>query len=213
MAFNHAPGPSGDASIPHLDVPVTLALLASNSLHPDIYSPVGTLIIPFYRRIVRNGYIIVIGIELLTAMLIKWAVGPAPTRITLPGSTNQAVPDMYAFNQTYRLPSSTNATVSSATRPASNRNYGKTNLFSNSKQQELAAEEAFQSPLIPTRGLTINLALSAPAHSVHNIAGIAYNFELKSVEKAPGYLIPLILVFLYFVLQPFYRSHEETRHS
>ncbi|UWG97840.1 hypothetical protein LPY66_03215 [Dehalobacter sp. DCM] len=190
--------PGSDSFAINTSVPFTFSLLISNSLHPDIYSPVGTLIIPLYRPLVPYGYYILIGIELLTAMLFKWSSAHSGSyRYSLSNST--AFPDLTAINQYINTAS-----------PRQILGGEDLSVGQFSPQAGRALEqEIFQTPLIPSEGLTINLALAAPVRAIRSMASTAFTFKLKAIDNAPGYLIPFILVILYFLTGPYFKAKAE----
>lgn len=189
--------PDNDSIPPalHTPVPFTFSMLISNSLHPDIYSPVGSLIIPFYRPLIPYGYYVIVGIELLTGMLLKWsAVHNGRYRYIV--SNNPALPDINALNQSF------NNTLS-------NGEDSRILLFGSPQADRTLTQEIFQTPLIPTEGMTINIVLSAPVRAIQSVASTAYAFKLKSIDNAPGYLVPVILLILYFLLGPYFKAKAE----
>ncbi|NLL51736.1 MAG: hypothetical protein GX248_03420 [Peptococcaceae bacterium] len=88
-------------SFPPYSLPFTVSLLISGSLFFDIYSPASTLIIPFIRKNVPFGYFIIILMEFITALMVKWSSAPYSYSI-LPGPWNTAIPSLEDLRGIYR---------------------------------------------------------------------------------------------------------------
>jgi hypothetical protein len=159
------------------------------------------LIIPFYRPLVPYGYYIIVGIELLTAMLFKWSsVHTGSYQYIL--SNNPALPDINALNQSFNNASPRQTIV--------NVEDSRIWRFGKHQADRTLAQESFQTPLIPTEGLTINLTLSAPVHAIPSVASTAFALKLKSFDNTPGYIVPVILIILYFLLGPYFKAQAES---
>lgn len=159
------------------EVPFSVSILLSNALHPNTSSPAGTLIIPLIRILIPHGYFIIIGLELATAFFAKWSTIPTSIYGTLPGGYCQSLPDINAFRQVYSSPPVV---------PRQARN----GLLS----------EIFQTPILPSKGMSVSVSLSAPFTSIQSRTTTLYAFELFNLKQIPGYAVPLASLILYIIL-------------
>lgn len=183
---------------PPYSVPFTVALLISEGLFLNNYSPVSSLIIPFIRADIPYGYMIIIIMEFITALLVKMSYGPAYS--ILSQNTNTAVPDMSAIRQIY----SSASAGQTASGQSGRRQPGKVSAQSTDTTTAAPNEET---PLFP-KGLTFNISFSAPFSSPNSKTSTLYAVELKEIKNVPGYVLPLASLILYFVLQPYFRARD-----
>ncbi|NLO96492.1 MAG: hypothetical protein GX091_00185 [Peptococcaceae bacterium] len=94
---------AADNSFPPYSVPFTVSLLISGSLFNDNNSPASSLIIPLLRREIPFGYFIIILLDFITALVVKWSYLPYSYSI-LPGSWNTALPSLQEIRGIYRAP-------------------------------------------------------------------------------------------------------------
>ena len=171
-----------DSSPPYI-VPFTVSILASQSIFLDqFYSPAATLIIPVLRINVPYGYLLLIMIQFITALLVKWAY--APLSFSLPGSC--ALPDYQALKQIY-----------SSFPQQKNGMNARTLRLNNSSQ---TTEES--TPIFP-EGIAINLSFLSPFSAPASRASTIYALKLTLIKDTPGYIIPVITLIIYFLLKPF----------
>ncbi|MGI6451714.1 MAG: hypothetical protein ACOX3R_16065 [Desulfitobacteriia bacterium] len=170
-------------SSPHT-VPFFVSLLISESFFSHVNSPAATIIIPFFKKDIPYAYFIIIILELITAMLIKWYYGPYYS--ILSPSLSTALPDLNVMRQTYT--------------------YGQT-LPWRRRQNQQQPEES--SPLLPL-GMSFNLSFSSPFTAPTSKTATLYTIQLKEIKNVPGYLVPLAALILYFVLEPLFKAKEST---
>lgn len=174
-----------DSSPPYI-VPFTVSILASQSIFlNNFYSPAATLIIPVLRINIPYGYLLIIMIQFITALLVKWAY--APLLFPLPGGS--AIPDYQALKQIYSSFPQQKNEMNARTLPLNNS--GRTT-------------EEF-TPIFPD-GLTINLSLLSPFSSPTGRATTLYAIKLTLIKNTPGYIIPVITLIIYFLLKPFFKN-------
>jgi len=87
---------------PSYSVPFTFSLFIVEDLSSASFTPSASLFIPIIRVTIPFGYFIIIGMNLLQALLVKWA-SPASYSL-LSGNINTALPDMDSVRQIYSLP-------------------------------------------------------------------------------------------------------------
>lgn len=189
--------PIDDSSPPYV-VPFTVSILASQSLFLDqYYSPAATLIIPFIRKDIPFGYILIIFMQAVTALLVKWAFAPSPLYKPLLGNY-QALPDFHALQQISALPQSPNAIK----RPQRLLNLNNNNNNNND-------DEVPSTPLLP-EGITINLSFLAPFSAPTSRAASLFSIKLTLIKSNRGYLISVITLIIYFVIKPFLKKNNNT---
>ncbi len=189
-----------DDSSPPFVVPVTVSILASQSLFlRELYSPASSLIIPFYRIDIPYGYIFVIFMQAVTALLVKWAYTPSPLYRPLLGNY-QSLPDFEALKK-----------ISLMTQPQGNTrlNLGtkRTNrtlsLNNGSNQDEFPS-----GPLLP-EGIAISLSFISPFSNPTTRASNLLSLKLTLIKTNRGYIISLLTLIIYFVVKPFLRNKKD----
>lgn len=181
----------GDESSPPYVVPLTVSILASQSIFlGEFYSPVATLIIPIVREKVPYAYLLIIMMQAVTALLVKWAYAPTPLYKPLLGNY-QALPDLKSLQQISSFPPSPNAIKRTTT------------LQNNNNRNEGVPS----TPLLP-EGIAINLSFLSPFSAPTSRAASLFAIKLTLIRDAPGYIISLITLIIYFVLKPFVEKNK-----
>jgi len=185
--------PTGQSSIP-----LTLSILLSESLFMTRYSPASTLILPFYKFNLPYGYLFILGIELATALFVKWSATPTPHTSSLRNNLNQALPDMASVRKIYNLPPSQQMWTDNV--PP-----GKVSTFSVSPTSRRQPMD--HTPLFP-KGMTINVSISSPFSEPNGKAATLYTVELLEIKRVPGYMVAIFTLFLYWFLAPSQKPRE-----
>ncbi|AHF10876.1 MULTISPECIES: hypothetical protein [Dehalobacter] len=180
---------SAEMFLPLTPIPLTFALFLTDSLFPqNRYSPTGALLIPLKILNIPLSYLIIIALGLATSLLAKWS--SAFSGVSALSQYQQAYPDIRLFLDGLPSSSQTNAAG------AGGNNTG--------NQQEP------DTPLEP-RGLAFNLALIAPYSRVPQSIGtkfvLIYGIEMFEIKKLPKTFIPLLILFIYFLLYPKYKNN------
>ncbi|AFV03676.1 MULTISPECIES: hypothetical protein [unclassified Dehalobacter] len=173
---------------PLTPIPLTLALFLTDSLFPqNSYSPAGALLIPLKILNIPLSYLTVIALGLATSLLAKWS--SAFSGIPALSQYQQAYPDIRLFLN--GLPLS----------PQSNDAGAGGNDTGNQQEPE--------TPLEP-KGLAFNLALITPYSGVPQSTGtkfvLIYGIEIFEIKKLPKTIIPLLILFIYFLFYPKYKN-------
>ncbi|MCM1566494.1 MAG: hypothetical protein WHF31_14390 [Candidatus Dehalobacter alkaniphilus] len=183
--------PSSAEMFPPLTpIPLTLTLFLTDSLFPQSsYSPTGALLIPLKILNIPLSYLTVIALGLATSLLAKWS--SAFSGISAFSQYQQAYPDITLFLDGLPSSSQTNAAGAGG------------NYTGNQQEPE--------TPLEP-KGLAFNLALVAPYSGVPQSIGtkfvLIYGIEIFEIKKLPKTFIPLLILFIYFLLYPKYRNDQ-----
>ncbi|WP_368293229.1 hypothetical protein [Dehalobacter sp. TBBPA1] len=172
---------------PLTPIPLTFALFLTDSLFPqNRYSPTAALLIPLKILSIPLSYLIIIALGLATSLLAKWS--SAFSGISALSQYQQAYPDIRLFLDGLPSSSQTNAT-------------GGGNNTGNQQEPE--------TPLEP-RGLAFNLVLVTPYSVVPQSIGtkfvLIYGIEMFEIKKLPKTFIPLLILFIYFLLYPKYKN-------
>lgn len=182
-----------DDSTPPYVVPFTISILASQSLFlNEYYSPAAALIIPIYRVEVPYAYLMVIIMQAVTALLVKWAYTPTPFYIPLLGG-QQAVPDFETLKYITSLTNSQGNSFGFNGNTRSNRT-----LRLNNSVSQL---EVPSTPLFP-EGIALNLSFMSPFSAPTSRASTLFSIKLTLIKNNRGYLIPLLTLILYIILKP-----------
>lgn len=192
------------SSSPPYVVPLTISILASQSIFLNrLYSPAATLIIPIYRTDVPYGYIFVIFMQAVTALLVKWAYAPSPLYMPLLGNY-QALPDYEALKKISRLSQTPNNIKSNQGNKRTNRNLS---LANGSNQNQVPS-----GPLLP-EGIAINLSIISPFSDPTSRAASLFSIKLTLFKTNRGYIIPLVTLIIYFVLKPFMGTNNNKNNN
>jgi len=187
--------PTGRQATPPYTVPFTVSILISESFFNNFYSPASTIIIPFLRPFIPYGYAIIILMELLTALLVKWSSAPYSYSLINAGyfcfPTGIALPDMDSLRRVYNLQASERSLASAGSL--------------DSGQGSPPAPNREDTPLLP-RGMTINLSFSSPFSTPPSKTATLFSIELIEIKNIPGYLVPLIALLLYFISKSFFKG-------
>lgn len=185
-----------DDSTPHYVVPFTISILASQSLFLDeYYSPASALIIPIYRVEIPYAYLLVIFMQAVTALLVKWAYTPSPFYIQLLGGGQQAVPD---FETLKYIANKTDSQGNSLWHHNNERNSRTLRLNNSANQLDVPS-----TPIFP-EGIAINLSFMSPYSAPTSRASSLFSIKLTLIKTNKGYLIPLITLILYVILKLFF---------
>jgi len=191
-----------DSSPPYV-VPFTVSILASQSIFLDQAS---TLIIPFYRTKVPYGYIFIIFMQAVTALLVKWAYTPSPLYMPLLGNY-QSLPDFQSLQKIASMSQSQG-------NPRLNQgNKKKNRTLSICNRTATNTDDEFPSDPILAEGIAINLSFISPFSSPNSRASSLYTIELTLIKNTPGYLVPLITLIIYFVLKPFFTNNKNNNNN
>lgn len=187
--------PSGQLSLP-----LTVSILISESLFLVRNSPVSTLILPFIRVNIPYAYFLIAGLELATALLVKWSSMPTAGYGFSGTNINQEFPDTSSLSQIYNLPQAQSPLQRSLP----------TSSISTSEVNRNSTEQDVGTPLFP-KGLTVNLSFSAPFSEPNSNVATLYTVELLEINKVPGYLVTVVTLILYIILRPYLKPRESNK--
>lgn len=180
-------GSSADLSPPFY-LPLITSLLISESLFPDPDSPAATLIIPLVRIRIPYAYFLIVALDLITALLVKWYYGP--TYSLLAPQYASALPDIESLRQIYGRPTGQQTFERQET-----------------EQQGVEQQAAVSTPLLPV-GMAFNISFSSPFYEPNSKVSTLFTLELKKIRNIPGYLLPVATLLLYIILRPLFLNKQ-----
>lgn len=198
---NYTSNPLNDPA-GQLSIPVTFSFLVSESLFMFTNSPATTLILPFYRPRIPYGYFIIIALELLTILFVKWSSVPVSGAGLIRSNFNQSLPDINALRQIYSLPPGKRSLQDNV--PS-----GKVSVL---KPGQPSNQDSVDTPLFP-KGLTVNLSVSAPFTEPRSKTATLYTVELIEIKNVPGYVVPILALLLYFFLYSSQKAQESNSNN